>query len=183
MSQVTLANPVTVVEVDDASARVILQSGFGYYGTFVCTLGFQPASTTQAYPVGYNTIVKANGVSIVNDTQITFARSGVYRLEWDLQFRNTDASAAHDARVWIRKNGQDIIASSAVVAVPSRRGQINGHTVAHWAWLSEITAGDNIQLMLAVDSTNVSLHVFGAGTTPPSPVSPCTQLFVRQVGY
>lgn len=34
-----------------------------------------------------------------------------------------------------------------------------------------------------LDSTEVDLHVFPAGTSPVSPVSPCTQLWVEQVGY
>lgn len=183
MSQVTLANPVTVVEVSDTTARVITQTSFGYYGAFVCTLGFEPPTTTEAYAVGYNTPLRTNGVSIVSDNQITFAHSGVYRLNWDLQFRNTDAATAHDARVWVRKNGQDIIGSTAVLSVPQRRGAINGHALNRWSWIIDITAGDYAQLMLAVDSTDVTLHVFPAGSNPAAPESPCTSLFVEQVGY
>ena len=183
MSQVTIANPVTVVEVDATRSKVITQTSFGYYGSFVCTLGLDPASTTVAYEVGYNTTIKANGVSIVNDTEITVAHPGVYHLDWHLQFRNQDASSAHDASIWVRKNGADITSSKGVIAVPQRRGQINGHTLGKWAWLAELAAGDNIELMLAVDSTDVDLHVFPAGSSPVSPVSPCTQLWVEQVGY
>ena len=183
MSQVTIANPVTVVEVDATSSKVILQSAFGYYGSFICTAGLDPASTTVAYEVGYNTIIKANGVSIVDNTEITVAHPGVYHFDWHLQFRNTDASSAHDATVWVRKNGADITSSKGVIAVPNRRGAINGHTLGKWAWLAELQAGDNIELMLAVDSTDVDLYVFPAGSSPVSPVSPCTQLWVEQVGY
>ena len=67
MSQVTIANPVTVVEVDATSCKVITQTAFGYYGSFICTLGLDPASTSIAYEVGYNTTIKANGISIVNN--------------------------------------------------------------------------------------------------------------------
>lgn len=183
MSQVTIANPVTVVEVDSASCKVITQTAFGYYGSFYCTLGLDPASTTEAYAVGYNTTIKANGISIVDGTEITFAHPGVYRLEWNLQFRNQDASSEHDASVWIRKNGSNVTASKGVIAVPARRGQVNGHTIGAWSWVSEISAGDNIQLMLNVNSTDVDLFVFGAGSSPTSPTSPCTQLWVQQVGY
>jgi hypothetical protein len=133
MSQVTIANPVTVVEVDATSSKVITQTAFGYYGSFLCTLGLDTTSTTVAYAVGYNTIVKANGVSIQNNNEITFAHPGVYRLDWHLQFRNTDHR--------------------------------------------------EVQLMLAVDNVAVDLYVFPAGTSPSSPVSPCTQLWVEQVGY
>lgn len=183
MSQVTIANPVTVVEVDATSSKVILQSAFGYYGSFICTLGLDPASTTVAYPVGYNTTIKANGVSIVNDSEITMAHPGVYHFDWHLQFRNVDASSHQDANIWVRKNGADITSSKGVIAVPNRRGATDGHMLAKWAWLAELQAGDNIELMLAVQSTDVDLHVFPAGTSPVSPVSPCTQLWVEQVGY
>lgn len=183
MSQVTIANPVTVVEVDATSSKVITQTAFGYYGSFLCTLGLDTTSTTVAYAVGYNTIVKANGVSIQNNNEITFAHPGVYRLDWHLQFRNGDASSVHDARLWVRKNNQDVTSSGGVVSVPARRGQINGHTITNFAWLIEATAGDQIQLMLAVDNVAVDLYVFPAGTSPSSPVSPCTQLWVEQVGY
>jgi hypothetical protein len=183
VSKVTLANPVTVVEVSDTAARVITQTSFGYYGSFICTLGFQPDSTTTAFPVGYNTPLRTNGVTVEDFNKITFAHAGVYRLNWELQFRNTDAAAPHDARVWVRKNGQDVTSSTAVSFVPQRRGATNGHTIVCWSWVLDIAAGDYAQLMLAVDSTQVSLHVFPAGTNPPSPVSPCTSLFVEQVGY
>lgn len=183
MSQVTIANPVTVVEVDSGSCKVITQTAFGYYGSFLCTLGLVPESTTVAYPIGYNTTVKANGISIVDNTEITFAHPGVYHFDWHLQFRNTDASSAYDASVWIRKNGQNVTTSKGVISIPQRRGQINGHTLGKWAWASEIAAGDNIQLMLAVENTAVDLHVYPAGESPVSPVSPCTQLWVEQVGY
>jgi hypothetical protein len=46
-----------------------------------------------------------------------------------------------------------------------------------------LQADDHIQLMLAVENTAVDLHVYPPGTSPISPESPCTQLWVEQVGY
>jgi hypothetical protein len=171
----------------NANATTTTVGSPGYYGSFFDTTTQTIASTTTAYPIGINSTALANGVSITSSNRITFAYTGIYNIQFSLQFVNTD-STAHNANVWFRQNGTDIVDSNTQVSVPSNHGSVNGAACLAANLFVSATAGDYVQLYWQAESTAVSLATIAAGTTPVTPVAPSVIVTAQQqtqigIGY
>jgi hypothetical protein len=138
------------------------------YGAFQSLVDQTIASTTAAYAMTLDTTDYTNGVYLSNSSRMNVRNAGIYNLQWSGQFENTDSSD-HNVYVWLRKNGTDVVASTGLVAVPSKHGSINGHIIAGWNFFIELAANDYIELYWSADSTAVSLQFYAAGTSPTKP--------------
>ena len=138
------------------------------YGAFQSLVDQTIASTTTAYAVTLDTTDYTNGVYLSNSSRLNVRNAGIYNLQWSGQFENTD-SQDHDAYVWIRKNGTDVTGSTGVIAIPSKHGSVNGHTISGWNYFLELAANDYIQIYWSSDSTTVSLQLYPIGTLPAKP--------------
>jgi hypothetical protein len=138
------------------------------YGAFQSLVDQTIASTTTAYAMTLDTTDYTNGVYLSNSSRMNVRNAGIYNLQWSGQFENTD-SANHDVYVWLRKNGTNVVASTGLIAVPSKHGSINGHTIGGWNFFVELAANDYIELYWSSDSTAVSLQFYAAGTSPTKP--------------
>jgi hypothetical protein len=144
----------------------------GYWGSFWDTTNQTAASTTVAYLITLNsTDANSNGISIVSSSRITFAYEGAYNLQFSAQFVNTDTQI-HNAQIWLRLNGTDVTDSMGTVAIQQKHGGIDGVNIVSWNYVLKLSAGDYLQLVWNVDSTNVSLQTLPAGTSPTHPESP-----------
>lgn len=161
-----------------------------YYGSFYDTHVSQVAGTiTSSYPIFVNSTAEADGITIQNDpsgnpTLITFEHSGVYNVQYSIQFTNTD-SQIHNVNVWLRKNDTgstgDVPYSNSQYAIVSSHGGINGQAIAAINYVLSLAAGDYLQLMWQPESTQVYIETIPAGTTPTTPVSPGVILTACQV--
>ena len=139
------------------------------YGAFQDT-------TTQTATANTATVIKlgptdtANGVSIVGGSEITVANPGVYNLQFSGQFENVDTQL-HDASVWIRINGTDVVGSNSLVSIPNKHGGVNGHTIAAWNYFISMQATDYVELWWSTDDTQVTLQAYAAGTSPTRPTT------------
>ena len=95
---------------------------------------------------------------------------------------STDSSV-HDATVWIRKNGVDVVDSSSLFAVTAAHGGIDGNMIAVCNYTYKVVAGDYIQIMWQAESTAISLQTIASGTTPTTPQSPSAIVTSQQVTY
>ena len=138
------------------------------YGAFQSLADQSIASITTAYAMTLDTTDYTNGVYLSNSSRMNVRNAGIYNLQWSGQFENTD-SQDHDAYVWLRKNGTDITGSTGVIAIPSKHGAVNGHTISGWNYFIECAANDYIQLYWSADSTQVSLQLYPIGTSPAKP--------------
>lgn len=138
------------------------------YGAFQSLTDQFVASITTAYAVTLDTTDFSNGVYISNSSRMNVRNAGIYNLQWSGQFENTD-SQDYDAYIWLRKNGTDITGSTGVIAVPSKHGAVNGHTITGWNYFIECAANDYIELYWSADSTQVSLQLYPIGTLPAKP--------------
>lgn len=144
----------------------------GYWGSFWDTTNQTAASTTVAYLITLNsTDADSNGVSIVSSSRITFAYAGAYNLQFSAQFVNTDTQI-HNAQVWLRLNGTDVTDSMGTIAIQQKHGSVDGVNIVSWNYVLKLSAGDYLQLVWNVDSTQVSLQTLPAGTSPTHPESP-----------
>ena len=139
------------------------------YGAFQSGVD-QTAVVNTATAMTFNVTDYSNDVSVVSNSRITVVNSGVYNLQWSGQFENVDTQL-HDASVWIRINGTDVVGSGSLVSVPNKHGGVNGHTIAAWNYFVQLNAGDYVELWWSTDDAQVSLQYYAAGTSPTRPTT------------
>lgn len=152
------------------------------YGSFADTTD-QTALANTATVMTFDTTDFANGVSIVTSggkaSRFTVTHPGIYNFQWSGQFQNSD-SQLHDAAIWIRKNGTDVVGSSGYISVPNSHGGIDGHGIYGWNFLFSLAANDYIELWWETDNTAVTIQAYPAGT---SPVKPSTSSLVATMTF
>lgn len=78
-------------------------------------------------------------------------QSGVYKIDYSLQFVNTD-NASHDVFVWLQVNGDLVPGSSSRFTVPARKSAgVFGYIVAYSSIEFEIAKDDEIRLWWATE--------------------------------
>ena len=150
---------------------------FGYYGSFY--------STTQQILTGDNvpTAMQAenttysSGVTMVSNTQITFANAGVYTIDLKAQFEMNTFDM--DFHIWLRKNGSNISDSSSQTYFNS--ASTSYVIVSPLSFLVEINAGDYIQVMWSAGSSYNTLVL--SPDLSSTPVAPSVRIDVSQVMY
>ena len=142
----------------------------GYYAMYQDSNTQTIAVINTGYPIKFRTMDLSNGVSVVSDSRITFANTGIYNLQFSVQLQNSDTQE-HDVTIWLRKNGSDVAGSSGFVAVVAKHGGINGHVLPSWNYLLDVVAGEYYELVWSATSTSVTMPFYAAGSPPPSTAS------------
>jgi hypothetical protein len=140
------------------------------YGAFQSTVDQTAAAINTAYAMALGTVDYANGVSVASSSRITVADAGIWNLQWSGQFENTD-SQDHDARIWLKINGTVVTGSTGYIAVPSKHGAVNGHSIVGWNYFLSLNASDYVELWWETDSTTVSIQAYPASGNYPSTAS------------
>ena len=151
------------------------------YGEWQADYSQTVASTTVAYPVTYGTNDGADGLELLNSSEIHFSQSGVYNIQFSFQFANT-SSGDEDVTIWLRKNGVNVPGSAGFVSVPSKHGSTPGHVITAWNYVLKFDANDYFELMWHVSSTAVSMPYYAPGTSPTHPSAASVILTVAAVG-
>jgi hypothetical protein len=126
-------------------------------------LSDQPFLADTATVVEFDTTGLAVGVSVVSNTRITFAAAGVYEIASRLQFLNAE-NADHSASVWFRLNGTDIPYSASELVIP--KSSDGGTALQTITGILQVTAGQYLEVVVAVEDADVSLHHVAPLTTP-----------------
>ena len=145
------------------------------------------ASVANAYAITLNINEFPNGISVVSNSRITFAKEGIYNITYSIQLKNTDNSA-HDVDIWLRKNGTDIPSSNSRFSLPARKSSGDpSHLIAVTPVMVDITADNQyVEIMWRVSSTTVSIEHFPAvtaspGVTPAIPATPSVIVGITHV--
>ena len=113
------------------------------------------------------------------DLTLTYAAaiySGVYRIDYSLQFVNTD-NAAHGVIVRLKVNGSNIARSASKFTIPARKSAgVYGYSVAVSFIVFAVNAGDQIQLYWETDKAynsvgpvdGVYMYATAANATHPA---------------
>ena len=133
------------------------------YGQFVSNSDQTSTANTPAL-ITFDSTNVSEGVSISSQTDITFSQAGVYKLFYNLQLVNIDASDAHSVYVWQRLNGSDINGTAKRFVVPSTGN--GGFAAISISTLIQLGASDEIQLVWATDDGAVSLYHNSAQVNP-----------------
>ena len=184
----SVGSPRTVLQ--DLNGDGHLSWGKADYGSFYDTSTQSITSTTTAYLVGINTTDLPDGISIQSGSKITVSKTGIYNLQFSIQFVNTDGSD-QNANLWLRKGWVtpsdaggsefDLPFTNSQVTVPGKHGLVNGQIIAAWNYLLSLNAGEYVQLWWQAEHIGVALETIPAGATPVTPVSPSVIVTMMQI--
>lgn len=147
-----------------------------YYGSFYDTTLQGNSGATSANTMTFNTTDFASGVSIVDNSKITFAHTGKYDIQFSAQFDKTD-SGTDDVEVWLSKNGNNVDWSSTSLSLVGN----NAKLVAAWNFFVDANAGDYYELKWHSNDTDMRILARAGQSNPSRPQIPSIILTVNQV--
>ena len=156
------------------------------YGAFESVVT-QTCNANTATPMSFEVVDVDDGVTIVDNTYITFPNTGVYNIQFSVQTKNT-ANATDALYIWLRQNNIDIPGSAGKINVPGTQAGGSGELIIGWNYFIRTTApGEQLQIVWFVDDeTHTTLAAFPAqSATASRPAIPSTAsivLTVNQVG-
>jgi hypothetical protein len=132
----------------------------------------QYTTDDTATKVLWDTLDSGYGFTLNVDSTATPTYTGIYKIDFSLQFFNTD-SQIHDAYVWLKIDGVDVPGSASIFSIPNSHGGVAGAIVAYSSITFSVTAGEDVALYWATSSAATS----GGGTgvymhAAPAQVSP-----------
>jgi hypothetical protein len=141
-------------QIDNTVTALLDNNG----GRFLNFPHIAASDTTDQYAGGDDTptLVKWNTEESDGgfDLQLTYAEalySGVYKIDYSLQFVNTD-NAQHNVLVWLKVNGANVPRSTTQFTVVSRKSStVYGYTCAVSFVVFSVNAGDRFQLYWATE--------------------------------
>jgi len=148
------------------------------YNQIISNTDQTAASVANAYAITYDVEEYPDGISVVSNSQITFAEPGIYNIAYSIQFKNTN-NDLETIDVWFRKNGTDIADSNTRFAIPARKSTGDpSYLVAVTPIMVDITAANQyVEIMWRVSNTAVTIEHLPAvaaspGVTPAIPATP-----------
>jgi hypothetical protein len=141
-------------QIDNTLVSLLDNNG----GRFLNFPHIAASDTTDQYAGGDDTptLVKWNTEESDGgfDLQLTYAEalySGVYKIDYSLQFVNTD-NTQHNVLVWLKVNGANVPRSTTQFTVVSRKSStVYGYTCAVSFVVFSVNAGDRFQLYWATE--------------------------------
>ena len=152
----------------------------GYYGSFYSSLTQTASAVNTPYAMTLNGVYESSGVTVSNNSRITFNYAGTYNLQFSAQVDSTSSSTGK-VYIWLRKNGQDVANSTSEVSIKGSDSEL----VPSWNFVLSLAAADYLEVMWAVDTTTVNLKAVPAnGFSPlvPSVIVTATQVMYTQAG-
>jgi hypothetical protein len=142
------------------------------YGAFQDSTDQVAANTTTAYAVTFNTTDFSNGVTIASSSRITVADTGLWNLQFSIQFTNT-TNASQDVDVWFRVNGTNVANSNSRFGFAPRKDASDPyHTIAAMNYFVSLNATNYVEIMWRPTDVGVTIEQYAAGTSPTRPAVP-----------
>lgn len=150
------------------------------YNQFQSQVDQTAGSVATAYAVQLEITDFMDGIYIAgtNNTEITFTQSGVYRLTYSLQFKNT-TNDGQSIDIWFRYNGTDVAESNTRFYIPARKSTGDPSFIVAVTSYTGIAQNDDdyVEIMWRVSDTAVSMEYLPAvsaspGVTPAIPGTP-----------
>ena len=146
-----------------------------YYGQFTRTTDQVAGGTSTAVAVVFDTTEVSNGISLGTPaSRLVAANAGLYNFAVNFQVLSNSASAKN-GYFWFRKNGVDIANSTSRL---TQSANSEYATIQKSDFIS-LVAADYVEVMFAVDDTNLWLDASAA--TAFSPAAPAVMVAVTQV--
>ena len=166
-------NKYPVVSKNGAFVQVVLEDG---HASFYRTTDVTAAATNTAYAITYD--APSGNVGIDRDStdnsKIVFSEAGEYLVMFSAQISSTSSSTVK-FYFWPKLNGTDAPNNTIVYSLH----QNDATVVVSRAAKFDVSAGDKLQVMWAVDSTSGFLDA--AAATAFSPAAPATTLHITRM--
>lgn len=173
-------------DVEGTSGQVLTSQGPGasplwqdipenVYGSFYDTTT-QTCGLDGIEAMRYDTTVVSNGVSVVANSQITFAYSGVYNIQFSAQLQRLSGGATKTVTIWLRKNGVDVDWSATYIAMQANADFL----VAAWNFFETVNANDYIEIMWS-QNDSIDIVAEPADLIIPHPAIPSVILTASKV--
>jgi len=142
------------------------------YGAFQDSTDQVAANTTTAYAITFDTTDFNNGVTLSNSSRLNVSQSGIYNIQFSIQFTNT-TNASQDVDVWFKKNGTNIDNSNSRFGFAPRKGASDPfHTIAAINYFVSLSANDYVEIMWRTTDVGVKIEQYPADTSPTRPAVP-----------
>jgi hypothetical protein len=148
----------------------------GYWGSFWSDVSQNLVGATGTAMTLNHTDPDTSGVSIVSNSQVTVANTGVYNIQFSAQVEDLN-NPAGSIFIWFKKNGAAIPESNTNLSLDNQ----NGFAVAAWNFMLKLNAGDYIQIFWY--STDAGVKLIAAGSFGDIPAIPSVIVTVQQVMY
>jgi hypothetical protein len=131
-------------------------------------------TSNTATIVTFGTLVTGSGFTLNANSTATCTYTGIYKIDYSLQFANTD-NAAHDADVWLKVNNVNVTESATRFTVqPRKSAGVPNYVVGYSHVTFQVNAGDVIGLYWATNqaaaangaATGIFIEALPAITTP-----------------
>jgi len=163
---------MTVVVNNPVAGRLALN-----YGVFEDNVTQTNGGATTANLMLIRNTDLANGISVVSNSRITVATTGVYNIQFSSQFSRAGGTGFSTIDIWLSKNGTNVPETNGQVNVP----QSGGKAIAAWNYVVQASSGDYFELYWASSDVTVEMWSSAAGVNPTRPVTPSVILTVTQV--
>jgi len=127
-----------------------------YYGSFYSTQTQTTVGSEQKIMTFNNTVANATlGFSIVANSQITAANTGIYNLAFSAQVkRRAGGGGAGNIYIWLKKNGSSVADTTTVLTLTNN----NDLFVAAWNFFVPLIAGEFVELAWYSTLALIELH-------------------------
>lgn len=126
----------------------------------------QADGANTANVVQLNSTDLSNGVTLVDNSKITFANAGTYNVQFSAQLSNA-SNTIDNLVIWYRLNGTNIDSSASLGTVPAKHAGGVGASIMTVNLFITVTAGQYVELMWSSLTGNGVIVSY-----PPSPSSP-----------
>jgi hypothetical protein len=147
----------------------------GYYIAAHDELDQTNAGANQVNVVKFRSTDESDGITIEDDSKITFDAAGVYNVQFSIQVL-IPSGGASTFDVWFRLNGDNVPNSNTRYYLAN-----NSHGVAALNYVTSVQADDFIQVAWSSPSTALLLEHDTGLTTPNRPDIPSAILTVTQI--
>ena len=166
-------NKYPVVSKDGAFVQVILEDG---HASFYRTTDVTAAAADTAYAITYDAPTGNVGIDrdATDNSKIVFDEAGEYLVMFSAQIASSSASTVK-FYFWPRLNGTDATNNTIIYSLH----QNDATVVVSRSAKFDVAAGDELQVMWAVDSTSGTLDASAA--TAFSPAAPASTLHITRM--
>lgn len=166
-------NKYPVVSKDGEFVQIVLEDG---HASLYRTTDVTAAAINTAYAITYDAPTGNEGITLdgTDPSKIVFAEAGEYLILFSAQISSTSSSTVK-FYFWPRLNGTDATNNTIIYALH----QNDATQVVSRGAKFDVSAGDYLQVMWAVDSTSGYLDASAA--TAFSPAAPATTLHLTRM--
>lgn len=142
------------------------------YGAFQDSTDQTAANTTTAYAITFDTTDFSNGVTLSNSSRLNVSQSGIYNIQFSIQFKNT-TNDTQDVDVWFKKNGTNIDKSNSRFGLGPRKSSGDPtHMISAMNFFVSMETNDYVEIMWRPSDVGISIEHYATSSTPTRPAIP-----------